>query len=352
MIKYPSTGQFRDAIKQVTSNAKYHNLPVPTLTFEGTVKMHGSNLSFVRPLVGDQSQIVTQSRERIITIESDNAGSAVWGQGNLEVLNNIFNEVSELFKDQFAADTPVQIVGEWCGGSIQKGVGLNQLPKMYVVFAIRIAEDEDANKHWLSSDLIKSIVGKYTKEDLFHTYQFPTWKVEVDFNRPDLAQNRLVELTELVENRCPVADQLLGDKAVGELVGEGLVWTPVANDGELLQFINTRFKTKGEKHSVSKVKTIAAVDPEKFDNMEKFVDAVATKNRLDQGIDKLKEMGLEIDMKNMGAYIKWVMGDIAREEADTLYASGLTMKEVNGKIANVARQHFSDVLNQNVFAGN
>lgn len=349
MIKYPSTGQFRDAIKQVVSNAKYHNTPIPTITFEGTVKLHGSNLSFIRPLVGDKSQIVTQSRERIITVESDNAGSAVWGQGNINILNSIFNEVSALFKDKFSADTPVQIVGEWCGGNIQKGVGLNQLPKMYVVFAIRIAEDEDANKHWLSSDLIKSIVGKYTKEDLFHTYQFPTWKVEVDFNRPDLAQNRLVELTELVEKRCPVADQLLGDKAVGELIGEGLVWTPVPNEGEMLQFINTRHKTKGEKHAVSKVKTIAAVDPEKFDNIEKFVDAVATVNRLNQGIDKLAEMGLEIDMKNMGEYMKWVMGDIAREEADTLFASGLTMKEVNSKVANVARKHFIDHIDQLTF---
>jgi len=38
-IKFPSIGQFRDAIKQVQSAAAYHNVPVPKVVLRGTVKL-------------------------------------------------------------------------------------------------------------------------------------------------------------------------------------------------------------------------------------------------------------------------------------------------------------------------
>ena len=41
MLKYPSTGQYRDAVKWQSSYCNYHNVPTPTVTFEGTVKLHG-----------------------------------------------------------------------------------------------------------------------------------------------------------------------------------------------------------------------------------------------------------------------------------------------------------------------
>lgn len=350
MLKYPSTGQYRDAVKWQSSYCNYHNVPTPTVTFEGTCKLHGSNLSLTRPIAGTANDIVIQSRERIISVESDNAGAAVWSTGNRATLNDIFDRVATAVKADFPSDTTLQIVGEWCGGNIQKGVGLNQLPKMFVVFAIRIAVDpEDAGKFWLSKSALIDAVAPSTKEDLFHSYQFPTWTVDVDFNRPDIAQNRIAELTQLVEDRCPVSHQLLGDRAVGELIGEGLVWTPVAPDGAVYHDIRgLRFKSKGDKHSVSKVKTIASVDPEKFDNVEKFVDATCTVNRMEQGLEKLREKGLELDVKNTGEYLKWISQDIAREEADTLFASNLTMKDVGGKISGKARLFFMAAVNESV----
>ena len=39
--KFPSIEQFRNIIKQVHANAKYHEKPIPTLEFKGTVKLHG-----------------------------------------------------------------------------------------------------------------------------------------------------------------------------------------------------------------------------------------------------------------------------------------------------------------------
>lgn len=44
---------------------------------------------------------------------------------------------------------------------------------------------------------------------------------------------------------------------------------------------------KGEKHSASKVKTLAAVDPERLVNITEFVEYAVTENRLEQGTQKV-----------------------------------------------------------------
>ena len=38
---FPSIGQYANIVKQVRDSAKWNNVPVPTLTFTGSVKLHG-----------------------------------------------------------------------------------------------------------------------------------------------------------------------------------------------------------------------------------------------------------------------------------------------------------------------
>jgi hypothetical protein len=59
MIKFPSIGQFRDAIKQIQSSAKYHGKPVPKLKMVGFTKVHGcfSSNTLVTMATGDQKKI-------------------------------------------------------------------------------------------------------------------------------------------------------------------------------------------------------------------------------------------------------------------------------------------------------
>ena len=70
-----------------------------------------------------------------------------------------------------------------------------------------------------------------------------------------LSQNKFIELVEEVEKECPVSKQF---NVSG--IGEGIVWT-TEYKGETY-----RFKTKGEKHSVSKVKTVVPIDIEKINS--------------------------------------------------------------------------------------
>lgn len=100
------------------------------------------------------------------------------------------------------------------------------------------------------------------------------------------------------------------------------------------------FKTKDPRHSVSKVKTIASVDPEKVKGIKEFIEYAVTDNRLNQGLDYLKECNLPIEMTSTGEFIKWVMKDILKEELETMNASGIEPKDINGSVAQKAKLFF------------
>jgi hypothetical protein len=116
-----------------------------------------------------------------------------------------------------------------------------------------------------------------------------------------------------------------------DLIGEGIVWRalPVSGfrTGDLI------FKVKGEKHSESKVKTLAPVDVEKVTSIQAFVEYACTVHRMEKAVEKLKEQKVEVTVENTGAFLKFIGSDVIAEEGDTLEKNGLTRKEVMGKVA-------------------
>jgi hypothetical protein len=325
MEKFGSIEQFKNIIKQVRDQSNWNGTPLPTLEFIGTVKLHGTNASVVFDEDGSHT---FQSRDRELTLESDNAGFAMWGERNIEALRKSLVFASAILE----GSKKIIIFGEWCGGSIQKGVALNQLEKMFVIFNIT-GVDEDGKRNELTPHEIKATV--HRTDDIRCIYDFDVWNISIDFSKPEEIQNHLVELTIAVEEECPVG------KAFGVSgVGEGIVWWNHEK--------NLKFKVKGEKHSSSKVKTlkeIAAVDIEKLNSIKELVDQAVTENRLNQGIDKLGEMSLEIDIKNTGAYIEWVVGDVIKEEKDTIIASGFDVKEIMPHVSEKAKKFWMNYLN-------
>ena len=126
--------------------------------------------------------------------------------------------------------------------------------------------------------------------------------------------------------------------------GEGVVWTCVTdgwNDS------GTWFKVKGEKHSSSKVKTLAAVDVEAVENMRAFVEATVTESRLEQGLDNLiREQLKPFEMKSLGDFIRWVYNDVLKEETDTIVANQIDTKKLGSAVANVARPWYIKKFNE------
>jgi hypothetical protein len=346
-FSYPSTGQFANAIRHTKEKCRFkgltdsgepifNNKPLPKVLYRGTVKLHGTNSGIVLDLyTGD---FTFQSRERVLTIEQDNAGFMLAQLANLDVLKTIF---AKLNKHVNPDATKIVLFGEWCGGNIQKGVAITGLSKMMVLFGVKVImqKDDGSDDYWLD-DLILGEVGNYPESGIYSILHFPTYFLEIDFERPDLAQNELVNLVAAVENSCPVGLAFGVDST-----GEGLVWKPVMDGSDS----GTWFKSKGSKHSASKVKTISAVDSETFDTINDYVEMFVTENRLEQMLDVMvREKLLPFDMKSMGDFLRLLINDCIKESQEELVANQLDPKKLGGPIANAARRWYINKVNSTV----
>ncbi len=327
---FGSIEQFRSICKQIKMEAEYQgkdadgnaiydlNAPKPVLTFTGTVKLHGTNAAVV---YSKEHGLYAQSRERVLSIESDNAGFAFYVESNREYFENKF---AQIMTDDY--DTVV-IYGEWAGGNIQKGVGICNVPKKFYPFLMKYFKGDElflqeipygGNDGWCANSSIG--IHPITKFDNF--------KMDIDFNHPELVQNELIRITEEVEHECPVA------KAFGHSgIGEGVVWTADWNGKQY------RFKVKGEKHSSSKVKTLASVDTDKIESCQKFAEYAVTESRFEQALQAVFPDG-NLDVKQIGVLLKWMNTDIIKEEMDTLVANNLEFKEVAKYIADATKKMF------------
>lgn len=210
MIKFPSINQFRHVVNHVRQQARFMGLddegnvimnpaPVyPTLTFMGTVKLHGTNAAIVFKKDG----ITFQSRERIIAPGNDNAGFAAHMSEHPLALSTLYTNLVKQHGVNDLLDHTIAVYGEWCGGNIQKGVGITGLPKMFVIFAVRV------NEEWVA--LPSSWYSGYTSASIYNIEQFPKWFYSINFENPEKAQNHLAALTQQVEDQCPVATTLSG----------------------------------------------------------------------------------------------------------------------------------------------
>lgn len=340
MIKFPSIEQFRNVVATINRNFNYvgldengeaiydQSLPKPTITFKGTVKLHGTNAGIS---YNNEAGVWAQSRENIITSQKDNAGFAFFVESKDTVFRELFDIIAT--HNNIDCDTnTITIYGEWAGKGIQKGVGIsNLLEKTYFVFGVKITphtETEDERKenpaYWVDSSYVE-----YVNHRIYNIEDFETYSIDIDFNMPQLVQNQLSELTLAIEEQCPVAN------AFGfEGIGEGIVWT-----AEFKGVVH-RFKVKGEKHSSSKVKTLAAVDTEKLNSITEFVEYAVTDSRFNQALENVFPNNEPVDTKKLGDVIRWVVNDIIKEETDTLASNGLEPKDVNKYISTVVRTKF------------
>ena len=335
--EYPSIEQFRNVCKDMAQaefvgldengNPMFdRNKPKPIVTFKGTVKLHGTNVG-----VGlDTNGMFVQSRTQMITPQKDNAGFAAFVKENETQFNDLFTQIKNNHKVN--DNSTIMIFGEWAGNNIQKGVAITNLPKSFFIFDICIVNlnEENIEQNWID-------INGYSmpEQNIYNIEDYQTWEMEIDFNNPALKQNDLIDITLAVESECPVA------KAFGfSGVGEGVVWKATQNGKRHV------FTVKGEKHSVSKVKTLANVDVEKINSIVEFADYAVTQNRLNQAIENV--FGTEtLDIKKMGELIRWIINDVHKEESDTLEKNNLTDKDVNKYLSDRVRKMFTKKLDDN-----
>lgn len=340
VYKFPSIEHFRSVIKEVNHRVRFMGTTedgnpiynesegiMPTLTFRGSVKLHGTNASIVR-VKNQYGNIKTQvqSRTNIITPLKDNAGFATF------VTTIDTNQIFDLVKRNSSLSDYdiIQVYGEWCGGNIQKGVALNDLEKMFVIFAVKV------DGIWLTDKELKGI--KIPEQKVYNILDYPTYEINIDFNNVSEAADIIIKYVEEIETECPVG------KAFGKSgIGEGLVFVCTTEGWRESRFW---FKAKGEKHQSSKTKNKVPIDIQHVNNINQLVDDFLTESRLNQGIDFLRENHKEISRKSTGDYLRWVFEDVIKEELDTITGNGFEPKDISSILSNKARKWFFEEIDK------
>lgn len=336
MQKFHDIESLRHVNARVQSWGEFHNLPsLPTIKFRGTVKLHGTN-GGVRVTNGN---VLTHGRTRVLGLgkNEDECGFAFFTSSRKDE----FRQLTSMY----APGCPdVTVYGEWCGIGIQKGCGVHKLPKMFVVFDVKVHDGSEEgvvvdihdNTLW-DGDLIQWL----NQNNIFLITQFPTYEVDIDFNDPQPAAEEIERLTLEVEDSCPVANSpMFAAFNHGENIGigEGIVWLSTGHHERLT------FKSKGLKHKKSGTKVRVELAPEVVDSINSFVELVLPEWRLQQGLDEMNKMALKVVPENTGHYIAWVCKDVLKEHSDTLQANNLDWKQVSGPITVAARKFFFDAV--------
>lgn len=341
MIKFPKIPQFRQAVREVSDSARFLGLDddgmpmfdpcpnLPTLTFMGTPKLHGTNAA----IAINSEEFWIQSRNNIITPEKDNAGFAKFIHANLDVFKESLLDLAREM-DIDLEEYSLLIYGEWCGGNIQKGVSISGLEPMFVAFsarAVRKGDMEHKDHVWISPLFIvgNPDVQYYNITD--YGYELLT----IDFHNADASNAKLHELTNAVEEECPVGKAFGRVKGEDNTIGEGIVWVAIYNKQMIA------FKVKGEKHSNTKVKKLPVVDEEKQSLVHQFVNEYAcTPSRLQQIFDEVMDTinGGQPDIKKTGHFLKALVSDTMQEEHAQLEEMGLKVKDVTGTISRVGKE--------------
>lgn len=96
-----------------------------------------------------------------------------------------------------------------------------------------------------------------------------------------------------------------------------------------------------------KSKCLAPIDEELLKSVKEFANNFVTESRLKQGVEFLKtELLLEPIPENTGAFIKWIVTDIFKEENENILANDLNPKKVAQEIGTLARKWYFNYIEE------
>lgn len=341
-VKFPHIDQFRQVLKELLYY-KEHDVDFPyVVEFTGTVKLHGTNAGVVLDRDG---VLTTQARRGTITVDKDNAGFASF-ISEPTVTNFLTTKLHSILERNPDAQG-VALFGEFAGKSIQKGVAICQLDKFFAPFAIALVFKNDNDndsaedkfvKQFLSVDFLKDFENRDLR--IFPVTMAQMFSIEVDLTDNVQVANvveQMIGITNKVEEECPFA-KLFDISGIGE----GVVYHTNYKNKHFI------FKVKGEKHSVSKVKKLASVNPEEVKAINDFIDYAVTENRLQQGLEVVAtDNNVEqndLEFNHISGFVKFMVADIMREEADTIKANNLPEKDVISQIKAKSSKFYRDFM--------
>ena len=214
LIRWPKIGLLSDVNYKLKKNKR-----TKKVTYKSKVKLDGTNASIVL----SNSDIIVQSRKRIITPDDDHCGFAGWVNDNRELFKNCRNSANNVIADEL-----VIIYGEWAGHNIQRrNTAISKLGKK--VFAIYAVQVGIVNAYYeTDSKKILDIIGN---DIINHDQIFVLpWEntIELDFSDPKALQVSSDILNDMVVD-IEKSDPWVKDTFGIDGVGEGLVLYPILN---------------------------------------------------------------------------------------------------------------------------
>lgn len=259
---YGDTGKFLDTINKLKYNHHLCETPSPQrlFTFTGSIKLHGTNMSFSCYKNEKDDYIITcQSRNNIIIAgpnPKDNYGYAHYIQAN----NDIYIRLSILLAEKYSIDLHINkiiLYGEFCGKGIQTKVALEKMPRQFIMFAVCVINIATNVTTWLNINkvyttdegkcMFSHFVNSQLPEDNPHFYNifdFKTYEITIDtaqITNPEYIDELTLKYTNYVdeiEKQCPFAGSF-GFKGIGE----GVVFEHIENG------YRRTFKCKGTEHA-------------------------------------------------------------------------------------------------------
>jgi hypothetical protein len=304
---YPKIGQFRNCIDYI----KHKDIDNKLLSFTGTVKLHGTNVSIV--FNKKNNELSFQSRNNILRLDADNYG--FMNEFHDKPVINLFNN---LLTEYPSYDTYV-IFGEYCGNNIQKKVALEGLSRRFVIFdAFGINDDT-------STVLSIRHIQEMPEINIYNIYFYKQFQITIDFNDPLSINNASVELDSLtkgVEELCPFSKHFGIDG-----IGEGIVWTCVT-DGFL------KFKTKGQLHSGKLIKSNYVPTEAGIFNLKSFISTFINRERLKQAYDNSGD--------DISQFVNWLFNDVLHEEKDIIEKNNIDTSLIKKTISKISLSYLKN----------
>jgi len=310
------------------SNHADDGTTLESIPLGGTVKLHGTHADI---LIYEDDRIVLQSKNvSSITVMNDNLGFAAAMAGKtpaiLELRDRYLARWTLLHPDIRLDNTyPVLIAGEWIGTGVQRDVAITQLSRRFVIISVSINGSWVPDTAYADIESPLSYIYNISRGGTFAATLYPS----------DVARtiSEVSPLAEAVASSCPFAAAL---GVHGE--GEGVVWKPAhpaLNANAALWF-----KTKGGRFKPSfppAAKIVPQDVQEQRDASDQLAALWCSQERLQQGWDVLRELGVKRDMKALSKFLKWLQSDILTEEKVYVQANGVDESMLRVGIARVAR---------------
>ena len=324
VIAWPSIELLHHVRAGIRSIAELQNTPVPRVAYRAKVKLDGTNAGIQ---VHPDGRVLAQSRSQILEVGNDNMGFGGWVAQNSGYFANLGREQL------------LVVFGEWCGQGIQKRAAISQIGrKIFVVFAIQLGDGASAPARVeVEPARLRELLPPHP--DVF-VLPWLDASFELDFADDEQARREAERISAEVE-RIELEDPWVRASFGVQGLGEGIVLYPHLNGEAVIdrqRLGELMFKAKGEKHQAVRQKKAAQLEPEVAQGIDAFVELVLAEPRLEQAITEA--CAGTADMKQIGAFLKWLAHDVQKECAAELAAAALTWDQVNRALSNKARSWF------------